>query len=96
MPPQHHREVFQCTLFNEFSKLFWHGSIYYLFKQNCNQTMIFVNLRCFCRFAHLFAVRIVTICFRDRVYITTTFLTWVHLYTHVKHISRPIIGGARP
>ena len=42
----------------------------------------------FFQFANLFAACIVTICFEDRVYMTTTFFTWVLLYTHVKRICK--------
>ena len=86
MPPKHHREVFQRTFFNEFSELFWNLFIISLSKAAIKQShssiyAVFVDLPICLR-------RVVTICFRDRVYITITFFTQVHMYTHVKHICK--------
>jgi len=76
--------------FNEFSL----ESIYYSFKQNCNQTITFVNLCCFCRFANLFAARSHYL-FQGLYVYNYNFSDFgisVHVYTHILNIYAAIPG----
>ena len=52
--PQNTIERFSTYAFLRVFKAFLE-SIYYFFQQNCNQTITFVNLCCFCQFDNLFA-----------------------------------------
>ena len=96
MTPDHHREVFQRTLFYNLSELLWNPFIIYLRKTAIKQShsiiyAAFVDLPICLR-------RVVTICFRQRVYITNFSYLGPSVHTHMLNIyantricSRPII-----
>ena len=88
LPPNTIERFFNVRFLTKtFSELFWNPFIIYLSKCAIKQShssiyAAFVDLPICLR-------RVVAICFRHRVYITITFLTWVNLYTHVKHMQIP-------